>query len=106
MYTVGLPAHSLPIVVGGPGRLAHVFIQEGGTPVGIYDAKTELFHWEATRQYHYDHLCPEGQGRLGHHMIASLSPYVRLGPPCLPPGFRPTETRMVNRPLAGSIAYV
>lgn len=39
-------------------------------PVGIYDAKTELFHWETARQQHYDQLSLEEQGHLGHHLIA------------------------------------
>lgn len=61
--------------------LAHVFVREGGIPMGIYDAKTELFHWEATRQHHYDQLCLEEQGRLGHHMIAIAQ---SLLTPCTP----------------------
>ena len=61
--------------------LAHVFSREGGTPLGIYDAKTELFHWEATRQHHCDQLCLEEQGRLGHHMIAIAQSFLT---PCRP----------------------
>ncbi|MVM36190.1 hypothetical protein GO755_39635 [Spirosoma sp. HMF4905] len=50
--------------------LKQVFIREGGTPMGIYDAKTELFKWEPVRQLQYDQLCLEEQSRLGHHIIA------------------------------------
>lgn len=50
--------------------LEAVFIREGGKPMGIYDAKTELFHWEPARQQVYDQLGIDEQGRLGHHIIA------------------------------------
>lgn len=38
-------------------------------PVGIYDAKTELFEWEPARQRDYNKAGIEGQGRLGDHII-------------------------------------
>lgn len=43
--------------------------QEGYKPIGVYDAKTELFEWEPTRQHQYDNATIERQGKLGDHMI-------------------------------------
>jgi hypothetical protein len=42
---------------------------KGRTPVGIYDAKTELFDWDASRQDQYDRASFEGQGQLGEQII-------------------------------------
>lgn len=39
------------------------------TPVGIYDAKTELFQWEPGRQLAYDQGNIEEQGKLGKQII-------------------------------------
>lgn len=39
-------------------------------PIGIYDAKTELFSWEPKRQDKYDHADIEEQGRLGGQIIS------------------------------------
>ena len=36
-------------------------------PIGIYDAKTELFSW--TKQVEYNQLPPEQQGKKGNEMI-------------------------------------
>ncbi len=45
--------------------LQHLLTQEGHTPIGIYDAKTELFYWEPKRQGKYDQSRIEEQGKLG-----------------------------------------
>ncbi|MBD2701439.1 hypothetical protein IC229_12375 [Spirosoma sp. BT702] len=50
--------------------LGQVFSTTGDTPVGIYDAKTELFSWEPVLQQQYNQMSLEEQGRLGHEMIA------------------------------------
>ncbi|WP_420147684.1 hypothetical protein [Spirosoma sp.] len=39
-------------------------------PIGIYDAKTELFSWEPRRQDKYDHADIEEQGKLGNQIIS------------------------------------
>jgi hypothetical protein len=39
------------------------------TPVGIYDAKTELFEWEPTRQYTYNGADIQEQGKLADQII-------------------------------------
>ncbi len=41
-------------------------------PIGIYDAKTELFEWEPGRQLHYDQAGIEDQGRWGTEVIAMV----------------------------------
>lgn len=51
-------------------RLGQVFSMAGDTPLGIYDAKTELFAWEPTLQQQYNQMSLEEQGRLGHQIIA------------------------------------
>lgn len=38
-------------------------------PIGIYDAKTELFEWEPTRQQNYNQAGIEEQGRQGDQII-------------------------------------
>jgi hypothetical protein len=48
--------------------LATLLIQEGHKPIGIYDAKTELFVWEPTRQRQYDKASIEKQGKLGEQI--------------------------------------
>lgn len=45
--------------------LAHLPDQADCKPIGIYDAKTELFVWEPTRQHQYDKASIEKQGKLG-----------------------------------------
>lgn len=42
---------------------------KGRKPVGIYDAKTELFDWDASRQEQYERASFEGQGQLGEQII-------------------------------------
>ncbi len=49
--------------------LRNGFTDEGVIPIGIYDAKTELFYWEPTRQRHYDKATIEKQGKLGSQII-------------------------------------
>lgn len=39
--------------------------QDEKEPIGIYDAKTELFYWESKRQSKYDKAPIEEQGPLG-----------------------------------------
>lgn len=39
------------------------------TPVGIYDAKTELFEWEPTRQHTYNGADFQEQGKLADQII-------------------------------------
>lgn len=48
--------------------LAHLLTQEGHKPIGIYDAKTELFDWEPARQRQYDKASIEKQGKLGEQI--------------------------------------
>ncbi|GAB3800190.1 hypothetical protein GCM10028819_25020 [Spirosoma humi] len=38
-------------------------------PVGIYDAKTELFEWEPDRQKNYNQASIEEQGRLADQIV-------------------------------------
>ncbi|MBN8821953.1 MULTISPECIES: hypothetical protein [unclassified Spirosoma] len=49
--------------------LAQLLTQDGYRPIGIYDAKTELFFWEPTRQHQYDKASIEKQGKQGNQMI-------------------------------------
>lgn len=39
------------------------------TAVGIYDAKTELFEWEPSRQHNYNQADIEEQGQLATQII-------------------------------------
>lgn len=50
--------------------LALLSNQEGQTPLGIYDAKTELFYWEPTRQDYYNQATIEEQGKFGNQIIS------------------------------------
>ena len=45
--------------------LTHLLDQPDCKPIGIYDAKTELFVWEPTRQQQYDRATIQKQGELG-----------------------------------------
>lgn len=45
--------------------LQHLLTQEDHEPIGVYDAKTELFYWEPKRQIKYDKAPIEEQGPLG-----------------------------------------
>ncbi|GAB3967246.1 hypothetical protein GCM10028806_09240 [Spirosoma terrae] len=49
--------------------LARLSNEQGQTPLGIYDAKTELFYWEPTRQDYYDQATIEEQGKFGNQII-------------------------------------
>ena len=49
--------------------LQQVSATKGGTPIGIYDDKTELFYWEPTRQIKYDQASIEEQGKWGTNII-------------------------------------
>lgn len=48
--------------------LEHLFTLEEHTPIGIYDAKTELFYWESVRQNTYNRSSIEDQGKLGNQI--------------------------------------
>ncbi|AUD01520.1 hypothetical protein [Spirosoma pollinicola] len=48
--------------------LEHLFTLEKHTPIGIYDAKTELFYWESVRQNIYNRSSIEDQGKLGNQI--------------------------------------
>lgn len=39
------------------------------TPIGIYDAKTELFEWEPNQKQHYEQASIEEQGKWGKQII-------------------------------------
>jgi hypothetical protein len=41
---------------------------QGGNPLGIYDAKTELFYWEIT-QFEYNKMSIAEQGKRGNEVI-------------------------------------
>jgi|GEM_PF-3558891 len=43
-----------------------------GIPLGVYDAKTELFTWEASREKEYSQLAIEEQGRRGNEIISII----------------------------------
>ena len=49
--------------------LNHLLSQENCKPIGIYDAKTELFVWEPSRQHAYDMASFEQQGKSDEHMV-------------------------------------
>ena len=49
--------------------LQHMFAQKEIQPIGIYDAKTELFYWEPTRQLAYNKASIEEQGKIGDQII-------------------------------------
>ncbi|GAB3903545.1 hypothetical protein GCM10028803_32200 [Larkinella knui] len=49
--------------------LRKLFTKKKKIPVGIYDAKTELFFWEPIRQQKFDRLTLEEQGRVGNEII-------------------------------------
>ncbi|GAB3282172.1 hypothetical protein GCM10027347_58250 [Larkinella harenae] len=51
--------------------LRQLYSKKKKTPVGIYDAKTELFYWDATRQQQFDQLSLQEQGKYGNEMIAT-----------------------------------
>jgi hypothetical protein len=71
--------------------LEKIFRLEGSTPVGVYDAKTELLHWETTRQHPYDQLSVEEQGRLGHQLIAIAQGFFTQATPSMPSSFSPNQ---------------
>ena len=48
--------------------MATLLTQEGCKPIGIHDAKTELFVWEPARQRQYDKASIEKQGKLGEQI--------------------------------------
>ncbi|MGA0558757.1 hypothetical protein ACO2Q8_19015 [Larkinella sp. VNQ87] len=50
--------------------LRRLYTKKNKKPIGIYDAKTELFEWETVRQQQFNRLTVEEQGRLGNEMIA------------------------------------
>lgn len=69
--------------------LRKLYSKKKKTPLGIYDAKTELFSWEPVRRQQYNRLTVQEQGKLGNEMIAkaqALRDKERLP--------EPTETRL------------
>lgn len=52
------------------GLLQHISVGQIGIPIGVYDAKTELFSWETNRQQQYNRMSIEEQARLGSQIIA------------------------------------
>lgn len=49
--------------------LAHLLTQKDHQPFGVYDAKTELFVWEPTRQGLYVKASIEEQGKSDEHIV-------------------------------------
>ncbi|WP_185731289.1 hypothetical protein [Larkinella rosea] len=49
--------------------LRKLYAKKKKIPIGIYDAKTELFYWEPIRQQRFDRLTVQEQGKLGNEMI-------------------------------------
>lgn len=49
--------------------LKHLFTREEYKPIGIYDAKTELFVWEPARQEQYNQATIERQGKLDDQIV-------------------------------------
>ncbi|ADB39192.1 hypothetical protein [Spirosoma linguale] len=49
--------------------LDHLSSLDEHSPIGIYDAKTELFHWEPQRQYEYNRAQIDEQGKLADQII-------------------------------------
>jgi hypothetical protein len=48
--------------------LKQLLTKKGKVPIGIYDAKTELFYWESSRQRQYDQASIEEQGKLDNQI--------------------------------------
>ena len=49
--------------------LQKISASSGRIPIGIYDAKTELFEWEPTQQQQYNQSGIDQQGQLGEEII-------------------------------------
>lgn len=49
--------------------LTELASRKGYTPIGIYDAKTELFSWKPDWQQHFDQATIEEQGKSGDYII-------------------------------------
>lgn len=58
-----------PTRLEAENALNHYPPTQKGMPLGMYDAKTELFSWGASRQSEYNHLSIEEQGRRGNEII-------------------------------------
>ncbi|MBO0952939.1 hypothetical protein [Fibrella forsythiae] len=54
---------------GAESLLQRLLADPKRTPVGIYDAKTELFAWEPFRQRVYNQSTTGEQGKLGEQII-------------------------------------
>ena len=63
-HHIGCATHSDAQVV-----LQNLSTDKKRKPVGIYDAKTELFEWDPTRQQDYNQANMEEQGKRGEHII-------------------------------------
>lgn len=60
------------------------------TPVGVYDAKTELFEWEPTRQQVYNGASIQEQGKLADQIISIAQALRRRDASWTPALNRPT----------------
>jgi hypothetical protein len=58
-HHIGAPTHSEAL-----SMLQNLATNTKRVPVGIYDAKTELFEWEPGRQQNYDQADFQEQGKL------------------------------------------
>lgn len=59
--------------------LQQLHAEDEKEPVGIYDAKTELFYWESKRQLKYDKAPIEEQGPLGDKITVIAKNLRQLG---------------------------
>lgn len=60
------------------------------TPVGVYDAKTELFEWEPTRQHTYNGADIQEQSRLADQVITIAQALRRRDASWMPAMRRPS----------------
>lgn len=63
---------SAPTVAEADALLHQIWAEQRGVPIGIYDAKTELFQWEPNRQRMYDQLSIEEQARYDQTIVAQV----------------------------------
>lgn len=58
-----------PTRVEAETTLDHFLATHKGVPIGIYDAKTELFYWDSKQQNEYSRMSIEEQGKLGNEAV-------------------------------------
>ncbi len=75
--------------------LEHLFTLDEHTPIGIYDAKTELFYWEPVRQNEYNRASIEEQGKLSNQ-ITGIAQNLR----------QQNELEQENNEVAPQLVYV